>query len=476
MIKELKPYPEYKDASQAWLGSIPAGWVEKRAKYFLREVDERSTTGTEQLMSISHITGVTPRKQSVTMFLAESNVGHKICHAGDVVINTMWAWMGALGVARKTGLVSPSYGVYRPLNPSIHVPAYLDYLLRTQEYVGEYRRRSTGIRASRLRLYPGKFLDMDILCPPRVEQVGIVAFLGAQNRIIKRYIDAKRREIELLNEKKQAIIHRAVTRGLDPTVHFKPSGIPWLGEIPQHWEVRKIRAVSTRITKGTTPTTLGKEFVETGIRFLKVESISKDLTILRNKCAYIDAATDELLSRSRLRAGDVVVAIAGAIGRPAIILESLLPANANQAVAIISPATKQCLSEWLVYVLSSPMCLRAMTDSSVQSAQANLSLASLGHTVIPLPPVSEQVEILASLPVEIGALATAVARLEREIELLREYRAHLVADVATGKLDVGGIEPLPLPESEVVDDLADVEETETDEDAELIAETTNADD
>jgi type I restriction enzyme S subunit len=249
MIEALKPYPQYKEAGQTWLGQIPSGWGEKRAKYFLREIDERSSTGVEPLMSISHITGVTPRKQGVTMFLAESNTGHKICHSGDVVINTMWAWMAALGVARQTGLVSPAYGVYRPLNPSIHVPAYLDYLLRAQEYASEYRRRSTGIRASRLRLYPDKFLDIELLCPPHEEQLSIVAFLGRQDRLIKRYIGAKRHEIRLLNEEKQAIIHRAVTRGLEPNVGLKPSGITWLGEIPQHWKVRKLKHL-TRFVNG----------------------------------------------------------------------------------------------------------------------------------------------------------------------------------------------------------------------------------
>jgi type I restriction enzyme S subunit len=188
MTDALRPYPDYKDSQLAWLGKVPADWEEKRAKYYFREVDERSTTGTEQLMSVSHVTGVTPRKKSVTMFMAESNVGHKICRPGDLAINTMWAWMGAMGVAAQVGLVSPSYGVYRPRDPSHYEPAFIDHLLRTQPYTSEYLCRSTGIRASRLRLYPEDFLDIPIVRPPRDEQEAIVRFLRHRDRLISQFI------------------------------------------------------------------------------------------------------------------------------------------------------------------------------------------------------------------------------------------------------------------------------------------------
>ena len=112
MIAELEPYAAYANSRQDWLGSVPAHWSALRAKCLFREVDERSKTGKEELLSVSHLTGVTPRRlKTVTMFLAESNVGHKACQPGDLVINTLWAWMAALGVTRHTGIVSPTYGV-----------------------------------------------------------------------------------------------------------------------------------------------------------------------------------------------------------------------------------------------------------------------------------------------------------------------------------------------------------------------------
>lgn len=176
MSLALRPYPEYKESRLLWLGRIPSHWTEKRAKYFFREVDERSTTGEEELLSVSHITGVTPRSQkNVTMFKAESYAGHKLCRPSDLVINTMWAWMAALGVAKEFGIVSPSYGVYRPKNHDDLVPEFVDHLLRTQPYASEYWCRSTGIRSSRLRLYPEKFLEIPVACPPRSEQSHMLA-------------------------------------------------------------------------------------------------------------------------------------------------------------------------------------------------------------------------------------------------------------------------------------------------------------
>ncbi len=113
MIEGLKPYSEYKESGQRWIGKIPVSWQVMRAKCLFKEIDDRSKTGKEEMLSVSHKTGVTPRSQkSVTMFLAKSNVGHKICHPHDLVINTLWAWMAALGVSKHLGIVSPAYGVY----------------------------------------------------------------------------------------------------------------------------------------------------------------------------------------------------------------------------------------------------------------------------------------------------------------------------------------------------------------------------
>ena len=201
-------YDNYKYSGVEWLGEIPQDWQIVRAKYVLQEIDERSKTGDEELLSVSHLTGVTPRSEkNVNMFLAEDYTGAKLCQQNDVVINTMWAWMGALGVSPIEGLVSPSYGVYRP-NEKVF-PRFLDSLLKTPQYIAEYIRRSTGIQSSRLRLYPNQFLDIPLLLPSIEQQKRIVEFLDLKTAEIDQAIEQKQRLIKLLKEQKAILIDRS---------------------------------------------------------------------------------------------------------------------------------------------------------------------------------------------------------------------------------------------------------------------------
>ena len=215
VTRGLDPNVPLKPSGVEWLGAVPAHWEVRRAKDFYREVDERSGTGAEELMSVSHKTGVTPRKQSVTMFLAESNVGYKVCRPGDIAINTMWAYMAALGVSRQIGLVSPSYGVYRPLEDETFNSDYVDELLRTEGYRSEYLCRSRGITSSRLRLYPDSFLSIPLVCPSREEQDSIVGYLDRVTAEINASIDRALRQIELMQEYRTRLIADVVTGKLD---------------------------------------------------------------------------------------------------------------------------------------------------------------------------------------------------------------------------------------------------------------------
>ena len=211
----LDPNVRLKPSGVEWLGDVPEHWEVRRAKFLYSEADERSTTGAEELMSVSHITGVTPRKKSVTMFMAESNMGYKLCRPGDIVINTMWAFMAALGVARQIGLVSPSYGVYRPLNIERLSHDYIDSLLRTEAYRTNYLIRSTGITSSRLRLYSESFLDIPLVCPPSAEQAAIVEYLKQAMSTANAAIARAQRQIGLIEEYRTRLIADVVTGKLD---------------------------------------------------------------------------------------------------------------------------------------------------------------------------------------------------------------------------------------------------------------------
>ena len=215
VTRGLDPNVRLKDSGVEWLGDVPEHWEVRRAKNFYGEMDERSDTGEEELMSVSHKTGVTPRKSTVTMFMAENNVDYKICRQGDIVINTMWAYMAALGVAKQVGLVSPSYGVYRPRSGNRMNPDYLGPLLRTETYRAEYLRRSTGITSSRLRLYADEFLGIPLTCPPPTEQSNIVRHLEKATADIDGAIDNAQRQIDLLHEYCRRLIADAVTGQVD---------------------------------------------------------------------------------------------------------------------------------------------------------------------------------------------------------------------------------------------------------------------
>jgi type I restriction enzyme S subunit len=216
VLRGLDPNVRLKSSGIEWLGDVPEQWEVKWAKWYFREIDERSEAGTEELLSVSHLTGVTPRSEkSITMFMAESYVGHKICREGDLVVNTMWAWMGALGISRQTGIVSPSYAAYRPISQSEFVADFVDLLLRLKPYVEEYRRRSTGIHTSRLRLYPDKFLRIPLLRPELSEQHEIVRAVQGTTGHLTTAINGAARQIDLIREYRTRLVQDVVTGKYD---------------------------------------------------------------------------------------------------------------------------------------------------------------------------------------------------------------------------------------------------------------------
>ena len=197
------------------LPEIPSSWRILRNKVFMREVNRRSLDGSGEMLSVSHLTGVTPRSEkTVYMFEAESNVGYKMVCPGDLVINTMWAWMGAAGVAWTAGIVSPAYGVYA-IDKSVMLPEFFDTLIRTRAYVTEMTRFSRGVTSSRLRLYPDEFLRLSSPVPPIEEQREIAERYRADSSNTRAVCDRLARQIDLLSERRQALITAAVTGELD---------------------------------------------------------------------------------------------------------------------------------------------------------------------------------------------------------------------------------------------------------------------
>lgn len=199
-----------RDSGVEWIGRVPKHWEIEFARWLLTEVDVRSIAGEEELLSVSHITGVTPRaEKDVNMFMAESLEGYKVCQPGDLVINTLWAWMGAMGVAFQEGIVSPSYHVYRP-NTQLN-PNYVDYLVRLPIFATEVTRYSKGVWSSRLRLYPQEFFQIVLPIPPLAEQKEIVHYLDQETAKVDNLKQALQKTIVLLQERRTALIAAAVS-------------------------------------------------------------------------------------------------------------------------------------------------------------------------------------------------------------------------------------------------------------------------
>ena len=238
-------YPNYDGMDIPWLPEIPDHWRILRGKSVFAPLDIRSITGEEELLSVSSRYGIIPRASAnVNMFKAESYVGYKLCWPDDLVINSLWAWGGGLGVSSYHGIVSSAYGVYRLLSRELTDPKYIHQLLRSVPFQWELQVRSKGIWISRLQLTDESFLGAPIPLPPLPEQRAIARYLDYVDSRIQRYIRAKERLIELLEEQKRAVINQAVTRGLDPDVPLKPSGVEWLGDVPAHWEVSRLHTIS----------------------------------------------------------------------------------------------------------------------------------------------------------------------------------------------------------------------------------------
>ncbi|HAU0142052.1 TPA: restriction endonuclease subunit S [Legionella pneumophila] len=200
---------------KGWFGSLPASWPTRRGKFLFKEAHGRSETGDEELLTVSHITGVTKRSEKdVNMFMAETTEGYKLVSKGDVIVNTMWAWMGAMGVSPHDGLISPSYGVYQPLRKHFEA-GYLDLILRSKAFIAEATRRSKGIHSSRLRLYPDAFLDILFPVPSLDEQKQILSEYNRATAKEDKLVELNAKSIELLKEFRASLITEAVTGQLD---------------------------------------------------------------------------------------------------------------------------------------------------------------------------------------------------------------------------------------------------------------------
>jgi type I restriction enzyme S subunit len=389
---------------------------------------------------------------------------YKRAAKGNIAYNMMRMWQGAVGPAPVDGLVSPAYVVVKPY-PEAN-SAYFSYLFRTSAYMREVNKFSRGIVADRNRLYWESFKQMPSLVPPRPEQDQIVAYLRAQDVHVARFIKAKRDLIALLTEQKLRIIDQAVTRGLDPNVRLKDSGVEWLGEVPAHWEVKPLKRwvhINERaLGEKTDPE---YEFGYVDIGSVKTGRLSKELERMR-----FDAAPSR--ARRVLRRGDTIISTVRTYLKAIwYVDDDASDLVASTGFAVLTPGTG-VEPEYLGYVIQGSAFVNRVSANSIGIAYPAIAETVLGRFPVAIPPtVAEQQRILAQIKLESGPLDSAIEQALTEIKLIREYRDRLIADVVTGQMDVRGWKPGPddlVSDDELValgdDEAGNTEEEEVDGD------------
>ena len=419
-------YPAYQESGLPWSPRVPRGWrVLRNGRLFAHRVQ----TGFPDLpiLEVSLRTGVRVRdmenlKRKQVMSQKEK---YKRAAKGDIAYNMMRMWQGALGPAPVDGLVSPAYVVVKPFEEANSY--YYSYLFRTDAYMREVNKFSRGIVADRNRLYWDEFKQMPSLVPPRIEQDQIVAYLRAQDAHIARLIKAKRDLIGLLTEQKLRIIDHAVTRGLDVSVALKPSGIEWLGDVPECWEVVHIGS-AVQIVNGY-PFDSARFDTSVGHPLVRI----RDLNRMNTEVQFNGPEVPEAI----ISTGDLIVGMDGDFnaarwrGGRALL---------NQRMCCLRPR-KQISTEYLALVVTK--ALKYINELTLSTTVKHLSSGDLKRLRFPIPSETEQMQIVAHVEAETAPVNDAIARAEEEIKLIREYRDRQIADVVTGQVDVRSWVPGP---------------------------------
>ena len=435
MSGKLVPFEKYKDSGSEWLGAVPSEWAVARFKGLLRERNELSVLGDETLLSVSAYTGVTPREDIIEaddiLVRADTLVGYKRCEPTDLVVNTMLAWNRGLGVSRFSGIVSPAYAVYK-LSEAFH-PDYLHYLVRTDFFILYFKAFSTGVIDSRLRLYPDMFFSLYTMVPPLVVQKAIASYLDTQTQRIDTLIKEQQKLIELLREKRQALISHAVTKGIDPKAKMKDSGVEWMGEIPEEWEAP---AIGYRYG-----VQLGKMLDGARIVGDNLSPYLRNTDVQWGRVNFEDLPTMDFTNEDRerfsLRNGDLLVCEGGDIGRSAVWNAPVTNCFYQKALHRIRPLDSTADSNRFLYYFFEFASRNGIFTIGVEKATIiHLTAERVRAHRFPRPPFEDQLLIARFLEQQTTKIDALISEAESTITLMQEHRSALISAVVTGKVRV----------------------------------------
>lgn len=462
MIEDLKPYPEYKDSGLPWLGEVPAHWEVRPAAGAFRPIRERNTGMKEKtVLSLSYGRIVVKPAERLHGLVPESFETYQIVNPGDIVIRTTDLQNDKTslrtGLVRDRGIITSAY---LALSASAGVlPEFGYQFLNTWDISKALYGYGSGLRQN---LDFSDFRRMPVSVPLIAEQASIARFLAWATNRLDRAIGAKRRIIALLQEQKQAIIHRAVTRGLDPAVPLKDSGIPWLGEIPEHWEVRALKQVLNKLVDCEHKTA---PFIQDSkYRVVRTSAVRNGTLRWEGTYSTTAEAFAEWTKRATPEEGDVIFTREAPAGEACIIPKGRTVCLGQRTV--LMRTDKQVYdSQYLVHMIYGGPPQRLIELTCKGSTVGHFNMEDIGWMKVLVPPLAEQQTIVSEVAKQTVAPDLAIEKAEREITLLREYRTRLIADVVTGKLDVREV-AAGLPEDVESDDAQDATEEDLDLDSE----------
>ncbi len=427
----MNRYPNYTGTGIEWIGEIPLGWKCIKLKYITTPKRELSEDGTETLLSVTEDNGIVPRSQirSNEDHLSRSDDlrGYLKVQEGDLVNNIMLVWKRALGVSKYDGIVSPAYSVFafkKGMNSN-----YFHYLLRSDEYIAEFRRNSTGIVDSRLRLYDDSFGRVFSHVPPLQEQILISNYLNKKTSQIDSLIEKIQQKIELLKEQRTSLINQCVTKGLNPDVEMKDSGVEWIGEIPKHWELKKLKYIVSYNTETLTDKT-DPSYEFTYVEIGDVDYI--DGISYKSKIAFLDSPSR---ARRVLRNGDVIISTVRTYLRAIGLIDREDDLIGSTGFCVLR-SSKEVSSKYLSYAVRSEWFISDVISNSEGVSYPAINSSDLVNLKVIFPPLNEQIEIENTLDVEIKISNDLISKETKRIELLKEYRQSLISNTVTGKIRV----------------------------------------
>ena len=387
--------------------------------------------------------GVKPRKElEARGNKASSTDNYWRVEQGDIIVNKLLAWMGAIGISEYKGVTSPAYDILRH-KENVN-PYFYNYLFRNPIASREFKRHSRGIMDMRLRLYFTRFGDIKLPYPSIDEQNKIVEYLQFKLNRIDRFTRKKKQLIKLLNEQKAAIINQAVTKGIESNSRMKSSGIEWMGAIPEHWVVKRLKHI-TSIDSGYA--FKSKYFNnDEGVPIVKIGNVQQDFSL--EKCVK----TTESISIPSVivKKNDVLIALSGATtGKVCLVENDIDLAYLNQRVAKFNG------NEFFYYVMSSELFKSNLLLKALGSAQENISTNDIKNLPVPYPSSKEQGLIVRYIKGELKQIKELILSIEKEITLTQEYKTTLIAEAVTGKIDVRDFQ---IPENQYEETYDDLEE------------------